>query len=168
MESASACGRKALSSAVWSGGRRPTAPLFRRDRDGSIEPMVALCSRRPRHLASDTPAGQRRWAGRRYRASPRVAGRTLGGQVDGLLQLPQPVDRRTSGIVCLAQAGRVAFQLARVVGCCLPARTITRRAHCYRTRFPTRRRRSSSCAVERNARRFGWRHQPRGEFPARQ
>src|SRR5258708_38869913 len=67
----------------------------------------------PRYLAGHTPAGERRWPGGRHLSAAQPRGRGIRWQPDGLLQLPEPLDRRAVGAVRVCGA---AYLVSRVAG----------------------------------------------------
>jgi hypothetical protein len=83
----------------------------------------AVDPRRPRDLEGDTLVGERGRPGRRDCAISYLVGPELHRQADGLLPLPQSMDRRTSCPFCFATASGVAILLAGTLGWRLSART---------------------------------------------
>ena len=132
-----------------------------------IRILGEICLGRSRNLAGDTPAGERGRPGRHHCSISRFAGPEPRRQADGLLQLPQSVDRSSGCSFCFAKTSGVGILLAGALGWRLSARTNRTRAGRDSTYVATGRRRNQRCVAARNARSCGtvWRRGWRGESP---
>ena len=138
----------------WYHSRRAPAEKRAMDQIGlSMRIILAvLATWRVTHHSS---ARQRGRPGRCDRQIPCAAGAKLGRQAHGMLQLPEPLDRGSSGAFRDSAISRLVVRLAGSFRRRLPARATRSRAAGDGTGFTTFGRRHVPCAAVRNDRNCG-------------